>query len=1106
MKRKQLAAFFCASMLAVTGTMAPFTGMTTYAAETAEETQSVEASVEDQTPAAETDVDQQEESEQEEGIETAAEPVEETEESEDQAENSDADVVEEISEDSDEDEDSESINTEETSEEGGTQQDAAAAVEEKIENEEGKEAAQGVTAIVLNETEIELKTDETFQLTASVNTEEGEAGAVQDYTIEWSSDNSRIAQVDDNGLVTAKKHGNTSIHASVEGYDENGDYYQYSAACSVNVTAAMEGTCGDNLTWKIDEEGNLVISGTGEMYDYTYVYDYDYDEYISTAPFSEFRVITLVIDDGVTSIGDYAFYNQDSLAAIAYYTSLQSIGDSNFDTCDSLSFVYFEGKITEWKFDKNSFGSDIDYHMYDTDGVTSLEFIDIGTCGTGVICAIDQNHTAYYCGDGTIGNYWGWSNPGIEKIVIKEGVTGIGSDAFLSCAELKEIYIPVSLKSIDNDAFRWNLSSLQDVYFAGTINQWFDAEDVYFGYSTPVIHSYNADGTKRIAFYLKGTCGEKVSWTLNAHGVVAVSGRGEMETKYGGLFGYSSYSDLVTEVNVKTGVTSVSDYAFSGCDYLTAVTLADSVRKIDYEAFAGTGITSITIPSSVREIEERAFDSCTDLRTVNLPAGIESVAGFTNCTSLENITIPKGVKSIGSFSGCTSLKSISIPMGVTSISSFDGCTSLTSMNIPDSVRESGSFEGCTSLSAVRLSPNTRYIYDEAFKGCTSLTKVINLDRVREIGKDAFSGCTALKTANLKGAEEIEDSAFENCSNLTTISLSLKIKEIGYYAFDGCSKLSTVNYDGTAALWKKIKIGKWNDPLTKAKKSFSNYTKSTPELETGYTGYGYDNTNTRKRYIKIYWHYADGTSVYDDTTTVFRVFRKGPGDTSSVKVADVKQTGSYYDYNVKWGTYQYTVRCMSSDKKKYISDFDRTGVTVKNWLDTPTLTTVSPTASGVQLKWKKSPDAAKYRVFRKTGSGSWVKLTDTTSLSYLDKTAKSGTKYTYTVRCMSGNTYTSELVAGKTITFIAMPKLGAVANVTGGIKVTWSRSAGAAKYRVFRKTGSGKWVTLADTTALSYVDKTAKKGTKYTYTVRCVSADGKTFTSAYNTTGLSIVKK
>ena len=1102
MKRKQLAAFFCASMLAVTGTMAPFTGMTTYAAETAEETQSVEASVEDQTPAAETDVDQQEESEQEEGIETAAEPVEETEESEDQAENSDADVVEEISEDSDEDEDSESINTEETSEEGGTQQDAAAAVEEKIENEEGKEAAQGVTAIVLNETEVELKTDETFQLTASVNTEEGEAGAVQDYTIEWSSDNSRIAQVDDNGLVTAKKQGNTTIHASVEGYDENGDYYQYSAACSVNVTAAMEGTCGDNLTWKIDEEGNLVISGTGEMYDYTDVYDYDYGKYVSTAPFSAHIVKTLVIEDGVTSIGDYAFYNQDSLSEITFYPSLQSIGSSNFYSCDDLSDINFEGKITEWNTDVY-FDSGVIYHVYDTDGSTRMDFIEIGTCGTEVICAIDQNRTAYFYGEGTIDDCL---DRNVEKIVIKEGVTGIGSYVFEYCTDLKEVYIPVSMGSIEYGAFGWDNEGIKDVYYTGTINQWFDAEDVSFGGSTPVIHSYNADGTKRIAFYLKGTCGEKVSWTLNAHGVVAVSGRGEMETKYGGLFGYSSYSDLVTEVNVKTGVTSVSYRAFAGCDHLTAVTLADSVRKIDYEAFAGTGITSITIPSSVRQIEYNAFDSCTDLRTVNLPAGIESVAGFTNCTSLENITIPKGVKSIGDFSGCTSLKSLSIPMGVTSLGSFAGCTSLTSMNIPDSVSGSGSFKGCTSLSAVRLSPNTRYIYDEKFKDCTSLTKVINLDKVREIGKDAFSGCTALKSANLKGAEEIEDSAFENCSSLTTISLSLKIKEIGYYAFDGCNKLSTVNYDGTAALWKKIKIGKWNDPLTKAKKNYSNYTKSTPELETGYTGYGYDNTNTRKRYIKIYWRYADGTSVYDDTTTVFRIFRKGPGDTSWVKVADVKQTGSYYDYNVKWGTYQYTVRCMSSDKKKYISDFDRTGVTMKNWLDTPTLTTVSPTASGVQLKWKKSPDAAKYRVFRKTGSGSWVKLTDTTSLSYLDKTAKSGTKYTYTVRCMSGNTYTSELVAGKTITFIAMPKLGAVANVTGGIKVTWSKSAGAAKYRVFRKTGSGKWVTLADTTALSYVDKTAKKGTKYTYTVRCVSADGKTFTSAYNTAGLSIVKK
>jgi hypothetical protein len=227
--------------------------MTTYAAEAAEETQSVETSVEDQAPAAETDADQQEDSEQEEEIDTAAEPVEEAEEVEDQAENSDADVVEEVSEDLDEDEDSESGNKEEASEEGGTQQDAAAAIEEIIESEEGKEAAQGVTAIALNETEIELKTDETFQLTATVNTKEGEAGAVQDDTIEWSSDNSRIAQVDDNGLVTAKKQGNTSINASVEGYDEEGDYYQYSAVCTVNVTTAMEGTCGDNLTWKIDE-------------------------------------------------------------------------------------------------------------------------------------------------------------------------------------------------------------------------------------------------------------------------------------------------------------------------------------------------------------------------------------------------------------------------------------------------------------------------------------------------------------------------------------------------------------------------------------------------------------------------------------------------------------------------------------------------------------------------------------------------------------------------------------------------------------------------------------------------------------------------------------
>ena len=88
----------------------------------------------------------------------------------------------------------------------------------------------------------------------------------------------------------------------------------------------------------------------------------------------------------------------------------------------------------------------------------------------------------------------------------------------------------------------------------------------------------------------------------------------------------------------------------------------------------------------------------------------------------------------------------------------------------------------------------------------------------------------------------------------------------------------------------------------------------------------------------------------------------------------------------------------------------------------------------------------------------------------------------------------------------MPVLSGVSNVSGGVQVTWKASTGAEKYRIFRKTGSSGWAHLTDTTAIAYTDTTVISGTTYTYTVRCISSDGKTYTSAYDTTGKSITVK
>lgn len=248
---------------------------------------------------------------------------------------------------------------------------------------------------------------------------------------------------------------------------------------------------------------------------------------------------------------------------------------------------------------------------------------------------------------------------------------------------------------------------------------------------------------------------------------------------------------------------------------------------------------------------------------------------------------------------------------------------------------------------------------------------------------------------------------------------------------------------------------------------------------------------------ISWNEVNGAEHY-------RVFRKN--GSSWKKLADTSEL-SYTDTNVKSGTaYQYTVRCID-ENGAFISAYNSTGW--KNtYLSAPTVTSVVNNVGYVRVNWAKMTGAEKYRVFRKTGTGGWKKLGDTTGVYYNDKTAVSGTKYSYTVRCINagGTAYTSPFNSGKSITYIAAPTLKSVAKVTGGVKFTWTKSTGAEKYRVFRKTGSGSWAKLADTTAATWTDKTVKSGTKYTYTVRCITANGKTYTSAFNTKGLAITYK
>ena len=250
-------------------------------------------------------------------------------------------------------------------------------------------------------------------------------------------------------------------------------------------------------------------------------------------------------------------------------------------------------------------------------------------------------------------------------------------------------------------------------------------------------------------------------------------------------------------------------------------------------------------------------------------------------------------------------------------------------------------------------------------------------------------------------------------------------------------------------------------------------------------------------VQIKWSAVSGAAKY-------RVLRK-TGSGSWTKVGDTTGT-SYTDKTASSGTtYSYAVRCLSSSGGFFTSA--QSGSKSIRYIAAPVVS-VSCVNGGVRISWGKVTGAAKYRVYRKTGSGSWGKIADTTATSFTDKSGKIGTKYSYTVRCISsdGKSFTSAYdTTGKSIVYykLATPGLPTVTNITGGVKITWSKVTGAVKYRVFRKTGSGGWAKIADTTALTYTDKGVKNGTTYTYTIRCISSDGKSYTSNYNATGTKI---
>ena len=559
-------------------------------------------------------------------------------------------------------------------------------------------------------------------------------------------------------------------------------------------------------------------------------------------------VTEYTIPDGVTTIGDWAFYYGKSLTKITIPNSVTAIGDDAFYRCENLTNIIIGDGVTtigDWAF--SSCESLVNITI--PNSVTTIGDYAFQSCSNLTNATIGNGVT-------TIGNYAFYNCGSLVKITIPNNVTTIGKKAFFGCSSLKEFegkyatedgyslvvdgtlnsfaaacgateyIIPNSVTTIGEDAF-YNCTSLTSVKIPNSVTT--IGETAFYGcdnlkevYCEATTPPYSGSGTFGYGWngkiYVYKECVEayKSAW--------------------------SSYSKCITENgNYPYNATTIIYYTTSDEQTITCnkipvksntysngqgkMVIYGGLKVIPESAFSwNSQLTSITIPSSVTGIGKSAFSSCGNLSSVTVGENVTNIGqdAFSNCSKLTSVKIPDSVLSIGenAFQGCANLSSATIGENVTTIgnNAFSNCRNLTSVKIPDSVMSIGdlAFQVCTSLSSVTIGENVTTVGNNVFIMCPNIQEFKGKFAAQD-GRSLIIDNTIAYYANASGTEytipdgvtAIRHNAFTASTNLTSITIPNSVTEVEPYAFVACSNLKEFKgkfaADGGRCLIKKNAI-------------------------------------------------------------------------------------------------------------------------------------------------------------------------------------------------------------------------------------------------------------------------------------------------------------
>ena len=549
------------------------------------------------------------------------------------------------------------------------------------------------------------------------------------------------------------------------------------AASSEEVVSS--GSCGKNVTYVLDSKGVLTISGSGDMENYSF--------YVN-APWHSLDIKKIIIGDGVTSIGSYAFYDCSSLTSVEIPSSVTSIESYVFYGCSSLTSVEIPSSVTSIGFSAFEYCS-------------SLTSVEIPSSVTRI---------------------WKWAFDGcssLTSVEIPSSVTIIEEQAFHGCSSLTSVEIPSSVTIIEDQAF-FDCSSLTSVEIPSSVTS--IGMDAFFGCSS--LTSVEIPSSVTIIEYstFEG-CSSLTSVELPS----SVTSIGNSAFK-----GCSS----LASVEIPSSVTIIEHSIFEGCSSLTSVEIPSSVTSIGYEAFHDCNELSIikilnsecdildsmdTIPeytiiygyinSTAQSYAEKYHRTFVPLDTTNENSkkgkcGDNLTWVLDREGENENVLIISGIGDMWNFDNdknrtpwvdyIDEIQIIKIESGVTSIGSyaFSHCKNISSINIADS-----------SMGGVFWNPVESAIINEGvFYDCSELVTVCIPDNVVKLGELSFGSCDNLVNVTLsKSLEVIDNQVFYNCfqKNGSTCKLIIpeNVKSIGKEIFGNVNGLNIL-FDGDVPIF------------------------------------------------------------------------------------------------------------------------------------------------------------------------------------------------------------------------------------------------------------------------------------------------------------------